>query len=311
LAILPNAISRESKTICTGASYEGYSVTGEYIDTATAQNGCDSFHILNLTVLPVISTTVNQTICAGQNIDGHTVSGTYTDTLTAATGCDSIRTLNLTVTSAIATLLTDSICFGDTLMGHTTSGIYVDTLINTGGCDSVVTLHLTVLPILGTPTVAITGANVIEVNLPGDSYQWYLNGNAIPGDTTQSITITASGLYSVKITNSNGCSITSLAINVIYTPLGIDEIAATPKLNLFPNPTSGTLNITVEGLTSASSVTINIYDQLGRSAMETVQIPHGNTYLTQVDLHNLSSGVYIVHLQQGSNLVRQKLVIER
>ncbi len=38
------------KTICNGASFEGYNTTGNFIDTFTASNGCDSIRTLRLTV---------------------------------------------------------------------------------------------------------------------------------------------------------------------------------------------------------------------------------------------------------------------
>ena len=311
LTVLTNPVFNETRAICAGQSYEGHNATGVYADTSTGQNGCDSFHILTLTVNPIITNTVTQTICAGQSYAGHNTTGTFIDTLTAATGCDSIRTLNLTIASPITTVLNDSICFGQSLNGHTTSGTYIDSLTTGTGCDSIVTLNLTVLPVLGTPSIAITGTNIVGVNLPGDTYQWYFNGNAIPGDTTQSIAITQTGNYSVQVTNANGCSITSPAINFVYTPVGIVQLQNDPELSIFPNPASATLNIQVEGLSAESNITISIYNQIGQQVLTAQQTPHGASLLTQLDVQTLASGIYLVQVQQGSNLVRKKLIIER
>lgn len=46
------------------------------------------------------------------------------------------------------------------------------------------------------------------------SFQWNLNGTAITGETNSSLLATVDGNYSVVVTNSNGCSITSTGLNV-------------------------------------------------------------------------------------------------
>ena len=312
LVVLSYAVYNEPQTICAGQSYEGHSMTGVFADTSTGQNGCDSFHILTLTVNPIISTTVTQSICAGQSYAGHNATGTYIDTVTAfTTGCDSIRTLHLTVNSPLATTVNDSICFGDSYQGHTASGTFVDSLVTGTGCDSIVTLNLTVLPVLSIPTIALAGTNIVSVNLPGDTYQWYLNGNPIAGATSQSLTITQSGLYSIMVTNPDGCSVTSPQVNIDYTPVGITLIENSPELSLFPNPTSGILNVKVEGLNSEAAITISIYNQLGQVVLNNEQAPQGSSYTTQLDVQKLASGIYLVQMQQGNNEIRKKLVIER
>ena len=75
---------------------------GQHQVILTNAQGCDSVTILNLTVIPVLSSTTNVTICANQtpyNWNGQalSISGTTTVTLTSSSGCDSLATLNLTV----------------------------------------------------------------------------------------------------------------------------------------------------------------------------------------------------------------------
>jgi gliding motility-associated-like protein len=86
-----------------------YSWNGQNINSAgqfqailSSPNGCDSIAILNLTLLPTLSSTTNVQICQNQipylwNGLSLSTSGTNTLTLTSLQGCDSLATLNLTV----------------------------------------------------------------------------------------------------------------------------------------------------------------------------------------------------------------------
>ena len=60
------------------------------------------------------------------------------------------------------------------------------------------------------------------------TYQFQLNGRDITGATGQSYTalVTASGSYSVRITNATGCSSTSASINIQVQPQGVVNLTA-------------------------------------------------------------------------------------
>jgi hypothetical protein len=77
--VLPNITELIFQTICDGADFEGYTVTGTYTDVFPAANGCDSTRVLDLTVLPNITELIFQTICDGNDFEGYTATGTYTD----------------------------------------------------------------------------------------------------------------------------------------------------------------------------------------------------------------------------------------
>ncbi|MEI6823054.1 MAG: ice-binding family protein, partial [Bacteroidota bacterium] len=86
------------QTICNGSSYilngHTYTIAGNYNDTLTTINGCDSIILTHLIVNSVYSTNNTQTICNGSSyvFNGHTytIAGNYNDTLTTINGCDSI-----------------------------------------------------------------------------------------------------------------------------------------------------------------------------------------------------------------------------
>ncbi|MCI5058777.1 MAG: FG-GAP-like repeat-containing protein, partial [Flavobacteriales bacterium] len=144
------------ETICQGDSVvidgTAYYNPGSFKDTLVGANGCDSFIVLNLAVIPNYNVTINQQICQGDtfffNGNAYANSGTYVDTVTTVQGCDSIVTINLSAVNEIVDSLALSICEGDSIIvGNSTyknTGIYIDTLTSQAGCDSIVVLDLVV-----------------------------------------------------------------------------------------------------------------------------------------------------------------------
>ena len=107
-------------TICAGGKYyfngQNLTAAGNYTETLTGSNGCDSVVSLTLQTAPYLSTGYSEAICQGSSYDfnGQNLSspGVYKDTLTATGGCDSIVTLTLTVNHTSDTTIYALICAG-------------------------------------------------------------------------------------------------------------------------------------------------------------------------------------------------------
>jgi hypothetical protein len=87
----------------------------------------------------------------------------------------------------------------------TASGNYVDTIYNAGGCDSIININLTILPfsapvIVGDSLICQGETTALALSTSYASYIWS-NGSTAP-----SITIGATGNYTVTVTAANGCS---------------------------------------------------------------------------------------------------------
>ena len=79
-------------------------------------------------------------------------------------------------------------------------------------------------------SVTACGSQVLNANIgSGYNYQWYNNGTAISGANNASYTTTASGAYTVKVTNG-ACSATSTATNVTIkaAPIATIDDLTTP-----------------------------------------------------------------------------------
>ena len=105
--IFPVTPSYTDAAVCQNALpylWNGQSINsaGQFQANLSSSGGCDSIAILNLTLLPTLSSTTNVQICQNQvpyNWNGLSLieTGTSSVTLTSNQGCDSVAVLNLTV----------------------------------------------------------------------------------------------------------------------------------------------------------------------------------------------------------------------
>ena len=150
-------ISLQTPEICEGDSVDigssVYSTTGNYKDTFSSVEGCDSVVSTLLTVHPTFSTLLSPTICEGESHFAQgsyqTVAGDYYDTFSSLQGCDSIIITQLTVIESEMSSSDYAICEGDSFwvgnVPYTLPGIYYDTVVASNGCDSIIESILSVV----------------------------------------------------------------------------------------------------------------------------------------------------------------------
>lgn len=177
--ILPVILTSSDITVCAGETYtfggNVYTASGIYYDTLSAISGCDSIIMLQLEVLPAISSYSEEIICEGGSFTVgdsiFTISGLYQVPFIAASGCDSLATLDLSVFPNLELSFDIGICDGGSynLGGEilTIPGIYQDTLSTFWGCDSIVQINLFyVQEIVNDLSVTLCAGDSIQV---GDS----------------------------------------------------------------------------------------------------------------------------------------------
>ena len=114
----------------------------------------------------------------------------------------------------------------------TTTTTYTLTGTNVSGCSSTGSVTLTVNPL---PTVALSGNNTIcagdstlLTGTSGGTSQWYFNGVAIPGATSNTYYADQAGVYNMTKTNLNGCSDSSATgITIIVNALPVVTASST------------------------------------------------------------------------------------
>ncbi|MBK9422938.1 MAG: T9SS type A sorting domain-containing protein [Bacteroidetes bacterium] len=191
--------------------------------------------------------------------------------------------------------------YGNAIPGETnrnlfagSTGPYKVEVTSAYGCSKKSTS--TNVTVLATPVVTITpdgpttfcaGGSVLlkGPNGTGNTYQWKLMGNDIPGATNKNYTATAAGNYKVAVTNSLGC--TDISDPVIVTvPCRMKNEMLTENLELFPNPAN--TYITISGGIPLSFEVINATGQ--------ILISQEKNTANVIDISSIPAGLYLIRV---------------
>lgn len=143
------------------------------------------------------------------------------------------------------------------------------------------------------------GHDTISVINGASNYQWYYNGQLIPGDTSSLLIAENSGDYSVSVKDTFGCIYHS-GISFIMT--GLPLISISSNCYIYPNPLfSGNLKIAVTDNMTNSTFLLSDLDGkvLFRHKIE--------KELEEISI-DINAGVYIANIAKANTKLYYKLV---
>ncbi|MFY0674010.1 MAG: T9SS type A sorting domain-containing protein [Bacteroidia bacterium] len=240
--------------------------SGQFKDTISNNNLCDSIITINLTVKNSYAT-VDTLVCRFYLSPSRKLfdsTGIYLDTIPNYQSCDSIITINLTVATSfnrIDVTACDSFVSPSGKYLYSKSGFYTDTLTNSFGCDSLIAVKLT---INNTTRTTINPLACDSLLAPSGKFLMRLSGtyydtlttnkncdsiitiNATINETRRSKispnvcgaytspnnkTFTASGTYFDTISTVNNCdSIIEIELTIKNASFGKDSLIACDSL---------------------------------------------------------------------------------
>ena len=133
------------------------------------------------------------------------------------------------------------------------------------------------------------------------AYQWFFNNQPIPGAIDIAYIAPQSGAYKLEVISANGCPYQSIEVMVVLS--GTTLPSSISRFRLAPNPTTGLTLLSLE-LRRTGHTTISLTDGQGRSIF--AQTHQEQKIELPIDLRNLASGTYFLHVQtESGTLVRQ------
>ena len=138
--------------------------------------------------------------------------------------------------------------------------------------------------------VSIKGGGVHSLALKnnGALWAWGLNGYASLGTGTNTDS-------NVPVSVNNLCSNLS----------GIDDLSAEHFISIYPNPSNGIFQFNLENIQSVKA-NLQIYNILG----EMVYSATTEKQQIQIDISNLSKGIYLVKVYESTKIYTQKITLQ-
>lgn len=244
-----------------GSSTPTLTVTaaGNYQVTASSSNGCATTNDITIfyQAIPMPNLGNDTTLCQGETIT--------LDATTSPTG-----------------FINWSDGTGDPTITVSNSGTYsvtVTTSIGCAGTDSVSINYSNVNVDFGADTLDLINANplTLDAGNAGATYLWNT------GETTQTISVNATGTFDVTVTDIYGCSASGAVVVVNTTST---EGIVNGQINIYPNPASQYIVVETN---EANVVFARIMDVSGR-VLTAVNVQNQ----AQINIENLANGLYFL-----------------
>ena len=138
-----------------------------------------------------------------------------------------------------------------------------------------------------------------------------ISGSIAPVDSLSVLNnLIADGTWILRVEdpyNEDGGAITNFNINICRVQASLLDVTDNPLLDtkVYPNPTSGVINIVIPALNEKTNLTV--YDLQGRMvySQETNQVE--NT----IGLTGIQEGVYLIQIENASGSITKKIVLKR
>ncbi|NOQ24669.1 MAG: T9SS type A sorting domain-containing protein [Bacteroidales bacterium] len=283
--------------------------------------GCDSIieTTVNVEQIQDCRFTEELTVCYGSDYlfpDGTTQNNitsqvVHESIIPSFFACDTIIETIVNVNQGDVTYLYDTICEGESIqVGYvicTGTGIYGATLTNQFGCDSIVNLDLIVIELdvdLGRDkTIDINDTIILDAGENFETYYWNTE------ETSQTILIDGSSgvgsyTFNVMVTDENDCTETD---NITITISDITDISFNDDLEgdikLYPNPTSGTINIDLTE--NNEPIEISIFDVTGKILLHKELNSNESSFVVEIPG---DSGIYFIKLSSDLKSKTYKII---
>jgi hypothetical protein len=157
-----------------------------------------------------------------------------------------------------------------------------------------------------TPIIVRTGGT-LSTDRTFATYQWFRDGVAVPGATTQTLLLTEPGTYTVEVTDGRGCTFMSPSFDVVTSLAEVDHVSDAWRIDAWPDPVRGDMTVALRGL-QHDRVHLRVVDVLGRTVHHMHDLPAGGSVV--VPMAGVVPGPYLI-IATGAGTVRHHRVVKQ
>jgi len=148
------------------------------------------------------------------------------------------------------------------------------------------------------PVISQLGGSLSSTS--GPNYQWFLNGQTIPGATSANYTPVENGTYTVRVTDGSGCAVFSAPFPFTITHTG--ETSPVATLKIYPTPAWASVWIDPGKLNVQE---VSLFDLNGKRCLA---VTPPSTGVFSLDLYEMPSGMYWCALQTDDGVIYRQVV---
>lgn len=185
-----------------------------------------------------------------------------------------------------------------------TPGTYTVTVSDNAGCERTAVVVVGEVPGFEV-NIIYDGSSTLTAD-GGTSWQWYFNGEIIPGATNESYTVISGGPYYVVATDANGCTATS---EIFEVPDNIENLFQY-TITVSPNPVQEMFTVHVAGNFN-NNLNMRILNVNGQTIYSRNLVINEVASGINIDTKNWASGIYIVGLFNKDNNLLHEVTIAK
>jgi PKD repeat protein len=263
--------------------------TATFTVTGTDANNCSSDAMATVTVNPL------PTVCLGNNnpvCENQVINLSYCGSAVVTYAWSGPNAFSSSVSSPTLTATMNA------------AGSYSLSVTDANNCSNSGSTNVSINP-LPTPTLSTNGpvcsGQTLNLSASGGvSYNW--TGPNAFASTQQNPSVTnaqvsASGVYTVTVTDLNGCIASDTISGIVNGCLAINNYA--PGASVCPNPSSGVFVISV----SEGNAAVAVFDLTGKKIASFVL----NGTAGEIDLRSFNDGIYFLDIRTSQGITRKKI----
>ncbi len=258
------------------ASTYAANASGNYTCSISTVNGCSTnSNFIVITISDVPQATINPpgpiSICDGTIVTFCASGGTEYTWLNSGAPISTMECIDVNYT-----------------------GDFTVQVANDNGCTSLAIATVTVFPNpvvdLGDDIIYLTGTDtVLNAEGPGLTYLWNT------GETTPSITVSEDGLYSVTVTDGNGCEGTD-EVEVLGSS-STSDVNKVEGISIYPNPAGDYIDVVFTNQVWLRSSRICLYNLQGE--LLSTHIVADQEGSQRIAVSSLAPGIYFLYVSSG------------